>query len=229
MAPEDLAGIPIVSVVGKSNVGKTTLLEKLIAELKQRGYRVGTIKHDVHGFDIDHPGKDSWRLAQAGSDAVVIASPQKLALIKRLEGELSLDEVASYIPDVDIILTEGYKRADKPKIEVYRQGVGDELLCSSDELVAVVTDVALDIPVPQFDLNDVSGLADFIEEKFLKHRSHPRVSVLVDGKGVPIFKEFTRNIIARTIKGMASALHGGEGQYIVIKVDYGKAAEEEGE
>ena len=229
MAPEDLAGIPIVSVVGKSNVGKTTLLEKLIAELKQRGYRVGTIKHDVHGFDIDHPGKDSWRLAQAGSDAVVIASPQKLALIKRLEGELSLDEVASYIPDVDIILTEGYKRADKPKIEVYRQGVGDELLCSPDELIAVVTDVALDIPVPQFDLNDVSGLADFIEEKFLKHRSLPRVSVLVDGKGVPIFKEFTRNIIARTIKGMASALHGGEGQYIVIKVDYGKAAEEEGE
>jgi len=212
----------VISVVGKSNVGKTTLLEKLIAELKGRGYRVGTIKHDVHGFDIDHPGKDSWRHAQAGSDVVVIASPQKLALIKRLDGELGLDEVASYIPDVDIILTEGYKRADKPKIEVHRKAIGGDLLCSPEELLAVVTDEPFDIPVPQFALEDVGGLADLIEEKFLKRRRFPRLSILVDGKGVPVFKEFTRNVVAKTVKGMISALHGGRGRYIVIKLDYGE-------
>ena len=109
--------IPIISVVGKSGVGKTTFLEKLIAELKRRGYRVAAIKHDVHGFEIDRPGKDSWRLAQAGSDSVVIASPQRLALIKRLDGEMAPGEIAALLAEVDIILTEGYKRGDAPKIE----------------------------------------------------------------------------------------------------------------
>jgi len=159
--------IPIISVVGKSGVGKTTFLEKLIAELKRRGYRVGTIKHDVHDFEIDRPGKDSWRLAQAGSDSVVIASPQKLALIKRLDGEMTLREIAAFLDDVDIILTEGYKRGDAPKIEVSRRERGGELLCGPDELVAVVTDQPLALDVPQFGLDDASGVVDLLEERFL--------------------------------------------------------------
>jgi len=166
--------IPIISIVGKSNSGKTTLLERLIAELKRRGYRVGTIKHDVHGFDIDRPGKDSWRHAQAGSDVVVIASPNRLALIRRLERELSLDEVARYFSDVDIILTEGYKRGDKPKIEVSRREVSEELLCTQEELVAVATDHPVDVDVPQFALDDAVGLVNLLEERFLRGAADPK-------------------------------------------------------
>ncbi len=157
--------IPIVSVVGKSGVGKTTFLEKLIVELKRRGHRVATIKHDVHGFEIDRPGKDSWRLAQAGSDSVVIASPCKLALIKRLEGEMSLSEIALLLTDIDIILTEGYKRGDAPKIEVSRRARGGELLCKPDELVAIVSDQPFDLGVRQFGLDDAAGIADLLLEQ----------------------------------------------------------------
>jgi len=163
--------IPIISVVGKSGVGKTTFLEKLIAELKRRGYRVATVKHDVHGFEVDQPGKDSWRLAQAGSDSVVIASPRKLALIKRLDREMGLSEIAAFVTDVDIILTEGYKRGDAPKIEVSRREGGGELLCIPDELVALVSDQPFDLDVPQFGLDDMAGIVDLLEGRFL---SEPR-------------------------------------------------------
>jgi molybdopterin-guanine dinucleotide biosynthesis protein B len=159
--------VPIISVVGKSGVGKTTFLEKLIAELKRRGYRVVAVKHDVHGFEIDRPGKDSWRLAQAGSDSVVIASPRRLALIKRLDEEMALGEIAALLTDVDIILTEGYKRGDAPKIEVSRRGRGGELLCTPDELVAIVSDQLFDLDVPQFDLDDAGGIVDLLEGRFL--------------------------------------------------------------
>ena len=162
--------IPIISVVGKSGVGKTTLLEKLIAELKQRGLRVAVVKHDVHGFEIDQPGKDSWRLAQAGSDSVVIASPKRLALIKRLDREMALSEIAAFLTDVDIILTEGYKRGDAPKIEVSRRERGGELLCTADELVAVVSDRSYDLDVPQFGLDDARGIVDWLERRFLSGR-----------------------------------------------------------
>ncbi|MFQ5811691.1 MAG: molybdopterin-guanine dinucleotide biosynthesis protein B [Anaerolineae bacterium] len=162
--------IPIISVVGKSGVGKTTFLEKLIAELKERGYRVATVKHDVHGFEIDQPGKDSWRLAQAGSDSVVIASPQKLALIKYLDGEMTLSEIAAFLTDVDIILTEGYKRGDAPKIEVSRRERGGALLCTADELVAIVSDQSFDLSVPQFGLDDLVGIVDLLEGRFLANR-----------------------------------------------------------
>jgi len=163
--------IPVISIVGKSNVGKTTLLEKIIPVLKQKGYKIATIKHDVHGFDLDQPGKDTWRHAQAGADAVVIAAPAKLAMIRRLEREFTLDEVLATITGVDLILTEGYKRGDKPKIEVFRSELSDELLCCADDrLVAIASDVKLERGVPCFDLNDAVGIAGFIEEVFLATR-----------------------------------------------------------
>lgn len=159
--------IPIISVVGKSGVGKTTLLEKLIAELKRRGYRVATVKHDVHGFEIDQPGKDSWRLAQAGSDTVVIASPKKLALIKSLDRELALSEIAPFLEDVDIVLTEGYKREGMPKIEVSRREKGAELVCTRDELLAIVSDQPFELDIPQFSFEDIVGIVDLLEGKYL--------------------------------------------------------------
>ncbi|RJQ39121.1 MAG: molybdopterin-guanine dinucleotide biosynthesis protein B [Nitrospiraceae bacterium] len=160
--------IPIISVVGKSNVGKTTLLEKLLIELKKRGYRVATIKHDVHGFNIDQPGKDTWRHAQAGADTVIISSPAKVALISRVEQEKTLDQVAAMAVDVDIIFTEGYKQENKPKIEVFRSGVYDELLCEPHELIAIASDLQFDNGVPCFGLDDAAGLVDLIEKLYMK-------------------------------------------------------------
>ncbi len=161
--------IPIVSIVGRSGIGKTTVMEKLIAELKRRGYRVGTVKHHSHGdFEMDRPGKDSWRHGQAGSDHVVVASPVRLASIRRLERELSLDEIAAEFSDVDIILAEGYRRGDKPKVEVLRRAISSELLCRPTELIALVADQRFDVDVPQFGLDDAAGLADRIEQLYLK-------------------------------------------------------------
>jgi len=214
--------IPIVSVVGKSEAGKTTLLEKLIAELKRRGYRVAAVKHDTHGFDIDVPGKDSWRLAQAGSDSVVISSPQKVALIKGVEREMTLDEIAALLTDVDLILTEGYRRSDKPKIEVSRRALGSQLLCAEEELVAIAADQPFDSKVPRFDLDDAAGIADLLEERFLSRREGVNVTLVVDGKRVPLDKAFTRRIIERTVRGMVSALRGGEGaRRIVLIIEEG--------
>lgn len=160
--------VPVVSIVGKSDVGKTTVLEKVVRELKRRGYRVATIKHHVHWFEIDQPGKDTWRHAQAGSDVVVIAAPNRMAIIERLERELTIDEIAARIDHVDIIITEGYKRGDKPKIEVSRAEKGRELLCTADELIALVTDQPFPemSNVPQFDLDDAAGIVNLLEGMF---------------------------------------------------------------
>ena len=165
---------PVVSIVAKSGTGKTTLLVKLIAELKLRGYRVGVIKHNAHRFEIDHEGKDSWRLTQAGADTMVITSAEKIALVKqnRAGREPSLEEiVVAYCGDVDILLTEGFKRSTMPKIEVHRQACGDTLFCRGEShdsaLVAVASDCPLELDVPVYDLNDTVGLCDLIVMKFL--------------------------------------------------------------
>ncbi len=162
-----MSHVPIVSVVGKSGSGKTTFLEKLLPELKRRGYRVATVKHDTHGFDIDHPGKDTWRHAQAGADAVIISSPRRMALIQRLDKEMALDEIAHFVPGVDLVITEGYKRGDKPKIEISRRARSNELMCDENELIAIVTDQVFPLNVPHFDLDDAAGVAQLIEDTFL--------------------------------------------------------------
>ena len=160
--------IPIVSIVGKSDSGKTTLLEKLIPELKRRGYRVATIKHDAHQFEIDHPGKDSYRHFHAGSDWTLIGSPAQLASVRRLERELTLDEIAADISGVDIILTEGYKRETKRRIEVSRRERSTELISDPAELLAVAADHPVALNVPVYDLNDAAGLVDLIEREVLR-------------------------------------------------------------
>lgn len=160
--------IPLVTFIGKSNSGKTTLLEKLVRELSQRGYRLATVKHHSHsGFDIDKPGKDSWRFAQAGSRQVVIASPDKFATYRQLEQELSLDQIASEIKDVDLILVEGYKNSNKPSIEVLRAANSHQLISSPENLIAVASDLVLEVGVPQFRLDDIQGIAGFIIRRFL--------------------------------------------------------------
>jgi len=159
--------VPVISVVGKSGVGKTTALELVIREIKMRGYRVGTVKHDTHGFEIDKPGKDSWRHAQAGSDAVVVSGPHKMALIRSVDEEMHLDSIIPLMGDVDLVITEGYKRGNKPKIEVTRRERSTELICQPAELIGIMADYPVDVPVPQFDLDDAAGVVNLLEELYL--------------------------------------------------------------
>jgi molybdopterin-guanine dinucleotide biosynthesis protein B len=127
------------------------------------------VKHDTHGFEIDRPGKDTWRMAQAGCDVVVISSFEKMAMIKRSDHDMSLDEIARHIGDgVELILSEGYKRGDKPKIEVSRKEKGGQLVCGKEELIAVATDQPHNVPVPQFGLDDAKGLVDLLERLYLR-------------------------------------------------------------
>jgi molybdopterin-guanine dinucleotide biosynthesis adapter protein len=162
--------IPVVSVVGKSNSGKTTLVERMIGELIRRGYRVATIKHNRHGFEIDHEGKDSWRHKQAGARTTVIASPHRVAVVEDVEKDFDIGElVGRYIRDADIVLSEGFKKNPFPKIEVNRKAMNQDLLCSvEDNLFAIASDRPLTAGVPCLDINDISGLVDIIESRFLK-------------------------------------------------------------
>ena len=154
---------PIITIVGFSGAGKTSLLEKLIPELTRRGFRVGTIKHDVHGFEIDQPGKDSWRHKQAGASTTIISSSRQIGIIMDVDHDHHPDELASLLSNMDIILAEGYKQVDKPKLEVFSPGVHKEPLFKDDEhLVALISDMAVNLDVPQFSMNDIEGLTDFL-------------------------------------------------------------------
>ena len=163
--------IPIVSIVGKSDVGKTTLLEKLVNRLTARGHRIATIKHDAHSFEIDREGKDSWRHKKAGSVMTVISSPEKLALVADSDHDHTLAEIRDrFIQGADLIVSEGYKREIHPKIEVFRKECYQELLCRADDNLLAIAGAPPNPPegVPVFDLNDPEPLCDFIEERFLK-------------------------------------------------------------
>lgn len=159
--------IPVVSVVGKSDSGKTTLMEGLIRELSSRGYRVATVKHHVHDFDIDVPGKDSWRHARAGAAVTMISAPDKFGVVRKVDRERTLAELVDEAGDVDILLTEGFKRAGDVRIEVSRLERSDELICMPEELFALVTDGDYEVGVPTFGLDDRAGVADLIERTFL--------------------------------------------------------------
>ncbi|MCL2124609.1 MAG: molybdopterin-guanine dinucleotide biosynthesis protein B [Oscillospiraceae bacterium] len=169
-----MENIPIFSIVAFSGTGKTTLLEKLITELKSRGMRVAVVKHDAHEFDIDHIGKDSWRFTQAGADISAIISGSKAAIMENRP--MSIDALLGKISDVDIILAEGYKSGDWPKIAVQRAATGKPLPVPAEECLAIVTDVLLDgeFPqsVPRFGLDDVIGLVDLILDAPRYARQH---------------------------------------------------------
>lgn len=158
---------PLLSFVGKSGCGKTTLIEKLVVELRRRGYSIAVVKHHAHTSPIDDSGKDSWRFAEAGANLVVVSSPVEVARFERVTRELTLAEIVARIEDVDLILTEGFKREAAPKIEISRQVQGTDLVARTEDLVAVVSDHSIDINVPRFDLNDVTGIVDFIENRFI--------------------------------------------------------------
>lgn len=158
---------PIISIVGKSESGKTTFIERLIPELKKRGYRIGAIKHASHGFDFDKKGKDSRRHKEAGADTVLVTAPGKIAMVKDDNNE-TLESLEKYLYDMDLIITEGYKRENKPKIEIYRSARHKEPFCLNDDnLIALVTDADIDVKAPKFGWDEIEKIADLIEKKYL--------------------------------------------------------------
>ena len=161
--------IPVVSIVGKSGSGKTTLIEKVIPELTREGWRVGTIKHSRRGFDIDRKGKDSWRHRKAGARMTVMVSPEQIAVVEKSERDIDIAELKDrYIHDVDIILSEGFKGNAYPKIEVFRAILNRDMLCSKeDNLIAVASDVPMEIDVPHLHIDDATGIAQLIIDLFL--------------------------------------------------------------
>ena len=155
----------IYGIVGWKNAGKTGLMERLVAEITSRGFTVSTIKHAHHSFDVDHPGKDSFRHRAAGAREVLLASRNRWALMHELrdEEEPSLSELLTKLAPVDLVLVEGYKRDDHAKIEAFRAATGNALIATTDSSVrAVASDTALALDCPVFDLDDTSAVADFI-------------------------------------------------------------------
>jgi molybdopterin-guanine dinucleotide biosynthesis protein B len=209
--------IPILSVVGRSNSGKTTLLEKLIRELTARGRRVGTIKHHYHGpVSVDVPGKDSWRHRQAGACAVALVSPETVFVVRDRADGLSIEAVAHLgLWGVDVVLTEGFKSGSMPKIEINRRSQQTPLLCKgADHLVAVVSDWETGAGVPHFGLHDVAPLADFIEQEYMRDVGRPRVEVLVGGRRVAC----DATVEAAVIHAVRSVVGGGQDATIELRI-----------
>jgi len=159
--------IPILSFVGRSGTGKTTVIERLIPQLKACGIRVATIKHHLHDFDMDREGKDSYRHKKAGAKLAMIVSPGKVALVEDVDGELGLVELISrHVHDVDLVITEGYKTEDVPRIEVYNvRNHEPPVSLGHRNLLALITDMPMDAPVPVLQRDDIGKLVEFIIEK----------------------------------------------------------------
>lgn len=167
--------IPILCFVGRSNSGKTTLIERLIPELVQAGYRVATIKHAGHGFNLDTEGKDSWRHKQAGASTVIVLSKGSLAMFSDVSDQVKVEELRDRFLDehIDLIIAEGWKSEGYPKIVVVRDQLG-EVPVSQEGLLAVVSNKPVDLSVPVFDAADIAGLTSLIIRHFPKRPKHDR-------------------------------------------------------
>lgn len=162
---------------GWSGSGKTTLVTAVVPALIARGIKVSTIKHTHHNFDIDKPGKDSYEHRMAGAHEVVISGGARWALLheNRDEGEPTIEDILSRMAPVDLVLIEGFKTYPHPKMEVYRPEVGKPMLCSDDpSIVAIASKPAVDVSIPNLDLDDVEGVTDFIVAYcgFARERRH---------------------------------------------------------
>ncbi len=209
--------LPILLVAGKRKSGKTTLIENLIPVFVKKGYRVATIKHDVHGFEIDIPGKDTFRHREAGARITIISSPDKVAMVEQRDKELDFEEILErFIEDVDLVIAEGYKSHPYPKIEVYD---GKERILEGDEnLIAVVGRNIKDEKIAVFDPEDYERIAEYVEEKVIKPYQKTNLWLFINDRYVPL-KDFIRTMFTEIISGMLKALKKvGEPKKVVIKV-----------
>jgi len=166
--------IPAVAIVGKSGSGKTCLIEKLIAWFSDRGYRVAAIKHCHHHINADTEGKDTWRFSSAGAVACMISSPSRFTIFKDASINPVAEEALSALGEgYDVIIIEGFKTSKLPKIEVHRSDLGSDMICLPNELIAVVSNVNPLLDIPQFNINDVDAIANFIESNILSAAGQP--------------------------------------------------------
>jgi molybdopterin-guanine dinucleotide biosynthesis protein B len=204
----------LLCICGASDAGKTYLLERLIPELTRRGLKVGAVKHNVHGFQIDHQGRDSYRLFQAGAYQVAISYRHKLALIGRREKEMPLRWLVDrYMDECDLVLAEGFKQTPLPKIEVYRREVSERPICMPDRsLLAVVGDDPLPDgyeKVKKFPFAAIGPICDWIES-WLKERlvgTKPEVRIEVDGRDIPL-NRFVQDMVGNVLLGIINSLRG---------------------
>jgi molybdopterin-guanine dinucleotide biosynthesis protein B len=209
---------PIVSIVGYSQSGKTTLIERLLPELQRRGRRVATVKHTGGEFDMDRPGKDTWRYAEAGSTAVAILGPQRSAILKRHERDYSFDEVIAAVGRAcDLVLLEGWHSGPAPKIEVHRAALGQEMRCKPEELLAVVSEEPIETDCRQFRPDEISSIANLVEQQ-ITDDGDDRTVLEVNGERISL-GPFTEDILANTIRGLVSSLKGiGEIKTISVSI-----------
>ena len=165
-----------------SGSGKTTLIEKLIPQLINKGLVISVIKHAHHKFDIDTPGKDSFRIREAGASQTLIFNDHRSALItENMKDAFNIDQAITQISsDADIILIEGLKNMDYPKIEVHRKEISNKILCEKDsKIIAIVSDLLLDIKIPSFDLNDIPSIVDFIVQYKNSYRLNKSIMTIL--------------------------------------------------
>ena len=197
---------PVVSIVGRSKSGKTTLIEKLIVELKARGYHIATAKHTHRDMTTPESDKDSDRHLKAGSEASLIIDPHGLMMIKPLQNDISIEQVTQLIgEDYDLILTEGFKEDDAPKIEVHRKENAPPLE-GVKKIFAIATNEPLDTKTRQFSLEDVKGIADLIEDGFIKPQQE-QYTLLVNNTPIAL-NAFTKEFIVNIQLAMAHGLKG---------------------
>jgi len=196
---------PLITVTGRSDTGKTTLVEKLVRELTKRGHRIASIKDSQKYPTFDEAGKDSARHVAAGSIATAIKTGQELVIIKPVKEDVSLSEIARTLGgEPDLVIAEGFKYADSPKIEVHRKGM--ELLGDVEGLVAYATEEQLDTNLPQFNINDYKSIADFLEENYITPDTQ-NVTLIINNE--PIFlKEYPAAFFENVVTNMVNALKG---------------------
>jgi molybdopterin-guanine dinucleotide biosynthesis protein B len=198
---------PVVCVVGREGAGKTTIIEGLVRELRARGRRVATIARSPEGPVLDRVARDADRYVSAGSEMLVLDTPDSVVRIERTDEEIPIDELAWQVgEEYDLIVAEGFRESGFPKIEVHRPDKGS-LLCRKDELLGVASDAPLEMDVRRFGLEDFAAMAEAVERDLLPSILPEDAIVYVDGVRLPIAL-FVRKIIASTISGMLRNLKG---------------------
>jgi molybdopterin-guanine dinucleotide biosynthesis protein B len=197
----------IFAFVGISDSGKTHLMRKLIGELKSREYTVSVIKHCAHGFDLEEQGKDTAQFMEAGSDSVCMYSPDGMAVFQQKKTELDVKKISrEYLKCSDFILVEGAtSNKTLKKIEVLRKGFSEKILCSPEELIAVVSDFDAGKDIPVFHPEDIEKIADFVEN--YPHEKEPQLQLDIDDVSIPM-NPFVQKIFSNTLIGMIRSLEG---------------------
>ena len=197
----------IFAFVGIADSGKTHLMRKLIGELKSRGYTISVIKHCAQGFDLEGQGKDTAQFRKAGSDSVCMYSPDEMAVFQQKKTELDVKMISrEYLKCSDFILVEGAKSDKKlKKIEVLRKGFSEKILCSPEELIALVSDFDAGKDIPVFHPEDIEKIADFMEN--YPHEKEPQLWLDIDDVSIPM-NPFVQKIFTQILMGMIRSLEG---------------------